>query len=192
MADALLHPFLYYWRQNLEQLEMTDIRSEKPEDIEAVRTLNKLAFHQETEGVIIDKIRSNCNEIFSLIAELDNKVIGHILFSPVMLKSDHSELKGMGLGPMAVLPEFQNRGIGSSLVNHGLKLVKEAGYPYVIVLGHPSYYPRFGFQPASKFQFQCQWEDVPDEAFMALIFDKKEIKDNAGTIFYRDEFNEGV
>ena len=99
---------------------------------------------------------------------------------------------GMGLAPMAVLPERQRAGIGSQLVREGLKRLRAASTPFVIVLGHPEYYPRFGFQPASRYGIQCQWEGVPDQAFMILIFHKPALRGVSGVARYRDEFDEAV
>ena len=96
----------------------------------------------------------------------------------------------MGLAPMAVMPDYQNQGIGSMLVNEGLSQLKEWGYPFVIVLGHPEYYPRFGFKPALLYGLKCQWEGVPDEAFMAVILNEEKMNGVAGVVRYRDEFNE--
>ena len=98
----------------------------------------------------------------------------------------------MGLAPMAVLPERQRDGIGSALVEQGLRLLEDRACPFVIVIGHPDYYPRFGFELASKYDITCQWEGVPDEAFMILILDEAAMEGVAGLVRYRDEFNESV
>jgi putative acetyltransferase len=118
--------------------------------------------------------------------------VGHILFSPVTLEGPKSTLKGMGLAPMAVLPEYQGRGIGSRLVREGLRRLKRASIPFVIVLGHPGYYPRFGFSPASRYGIHCQWPDVPDPAFMILVFDEPALIGVSGVARYRDEFDRGM
>jgi putative acetyltransferase len=93
---------------------------------------------------------------------------------------------------MSVLPDYQNRGIGVQLVNEGFKILKKSDCPFIIVLGHPKYYPRFGFKPASKYGIQCQWEGVPDAAFMVRIFNKGIIKGVSGVAGYRNEFNEAM
>ena len=98
----------------------------------------------------------------------------------------------MGLAPMAVLPEFQKQSIGSMLVNEGLRRIKETDCPYIIVLGHEHYYPRFGFERASKYGLKPQWEGVPDEAFMVMILDKSVMADVSGVASYRDEFDEAM
>ena len=140
----------------------------------------------------MDNIRSSCCDIVSLAALLDEKIVGHIFFSPAELESSDGIIKGMGLAPMAVLPEYQNLGIGSKLVNKGIKILKGRKCAYVIVVGHEKYYPRFGFKPASQFDIKCQWEGVPDTAFMILVLNDKKLKGISGTAKYRDEFNDAM
>ena len=98
----------------------------------------------------------------------------------------------MGLAPMAILPDRQRDGIGSALVEHGLRLLKDSSCPFIIVLGHPKYYPRFGFELASMYGITCQWDGVPDEAFMMIVLDEVAMEGVAGIVRYRDEFDESV
>ena len=95
------------------------------------------------------------------MAEDGGEVAGHILFTPVDLATTGGVVRGYGLAPMAVRPDRQRRGIGSRLVHAGLARLREAGAPFVIVIGHPGYYPRFGFTPASRHGRRCQWPDIP-------------------------------
>ncbi|CAB1055923.1 Acetyltransferase, GNAT family [Olavius sp. associated proteobacterium Delta 1] len=171
---------------------MVEVRIEQPDDIDAVRLVNDQAFGQPDEGRIVDKLRNSCEEIISLVAISKNQIVGHILFSPVTIDNKGSVIEGMGLAPMAVLPEFQNRGIGSELATEGLRLIKRMKCPFVIVLGHDQYYPRFGFQTASKYGLQCQWDGVPDEVFMVLILNASTMNDVSGVVRYRYEFNEAI
>jgi putative acetyltransferase len=97
---------------------------------------------------------------------------------------------GMGLAPMAVRPDRQRQGIGSQLVKRGLDLLRERGCPFVVVLGHPEYYPRFGFAPASLRGLSSPWDGIPDSAFMALILDAQAMAGVSGVARYREEFNE--
>jgi putative acetyltransferase len=165
------------------------IRSERPGDASCVRIVNELAFGQPTEADIVDRLRESCPDFVSLVAE-DEAVVGHILFTPAVIESLGRLVVGMGLAPLAVTPDRQRQGIGSALVRRGLEILRERGCPFVIVLGHPEYYPRFGFEPASAHGLACQWAGVPDEAFMVL--DPKALEGLFGVARYRDEFDEGM
>ena len=169
-----------------------EIRPEIDTDYDAVRALNCLAFQGEAEGSIVDKIRESCGETVSLVAVEDSKVIGHIFFSPVIAKSDEVQVFGMGLAPMAVLPEYQNRGVGSALVRGGLEILKDRECPFVIVLGHQNYYPRFGFKTASKYRLRTEWDGIPDEAFMILFLKNSTELNISGVVKYLPEFNDAV
>lgn len=115
---------------------MISIREEKPEDISEIRSINELAFGQPTEANIVDRLRANCDDLLSLVAVDGKEIVGHILFSPVVIEGEHGIRTGMGLAPMAVLPERQRQGIGSALVKRGLAMIQEQGYPFMIFLGH--------------------------------------------------------
>ena len=171
---------------------MIEIRKEKKKDYGSVRIINDLAFGGVEEGRIVDKLRKACKEILSLVAISDKKIVGHIFFSPAVIKFNNTNIIGMGLAPMAVLPEFQNQGIGSLLVKKGLRQIKETDCPFIIVLGHEHFYPRFGFERASKYGLKAQWEGVPDEAFMALILNKSAMTGVSGVAKYRSEFDEAM
>jgi len=171
---------------------MINIRIESQEDIHQVHLLNEQAFEQPAEANIVDKLRLSCPKYLSLVAEDDQKIVGHILFTPVVIKHQHSNIQGMGLAPMAVSPDRQKQGIGSRLVEKGLEILKSQNCPFVIVLGHPDYYPRFAFERASKYGLVSQWEGVPDEAFMVMVMDKNVLEGVSGVAKYRDEFNEAM
>ena len=171
---------------------MVEIRSEQPKDINEIRLLNDKAFGQPDEGRIVDKLRKSCNGILSIVAISNNKIVGHIMFSPVTIEAQEGVIEGMGLAPMAVLPELQNQGIGSKLLKEGLRIIRNTSCPFVIVLGHEKYYPRFGFQRASKYGLKSQWEGVPDDAFMVMIFNDSEMKGMSGVVRCRDEFDESM
>jgi len=123
------------------------------------------------------------------VAVLDERIVGHIFFSPVTIDNKDKQVVGMGLAPMAVLPEFQKQGIGSLLVREGLRRIRETDCPFIIVLGHVDYYPRFGFERASKYGLKCQWSGVPDEAFMILWLDESMMNHVSGVAKYKDEFS---
>jgi putative acetyltransferase len=98
----------------------------------------------------------------------------------------------MGLGPIAVLPEHQRKGVGSLLVRAGIERLKRQGSPFIILVGHPKYYPRFGFELASKRGIRCQWDEVPDDAFMILILDETAMAGVKGMVRFRKEFEEAM
>ncbi|MGB7571277.1 MAG: N-acetyltransferase [Methanothrix sp.] len=130
---------------------MIAIAEEKIEDADDVWEVILKAFGQPAEANIVDRLRANCpkTKMLSLVARDGEAVVGYILFSPAGVKGQAGTVVGMGLAPLAVLPERQRQGIGSLLVRRGLNMLKKIGCPFVIVLGHPDYYPRFGFEPAS-------------------------------------------
>jgi putative acetyltransferase len=165
------------------------IRSEKPEDRPFANSVIEKAFKRDAEARLAEKLRLKSVDHLSLVAEENGTIVGHIMFAPVLIKNGH-EVQGMGLAPMSVLPSMQRRGIGTLLVKEGLKILKQKGCPFVIVLGHPGYYPRFGFQPASRFNIKSQWEDLPEEAFRINILDEKVMRNISGTASFREEFSE--
>lgn len=168
---------------------MTTVRPEKPEDAPGVRHINRVAFDQPAEADLVDRLRSTCAESLSLVAE-DDTLVGHILFTPVVVQGARRRVVGMGLAPMAVLPDRQRQGIGSQLVTGGLEILRGRGCPFLVVVGHPEYYPRFGFEPASRHGLASQWDGIRDEAFMVLILDAPAMAGLSGVARYRDEFNE--
>lgn len=169
---------------------MTKIRKEEPGDQESVRRVNMAAFENGPEATIVDRLRASCEDYLAFVAVEDGIVVGHILFTPVTVAG--CGVSGMGLAPMAVLPSYQRKGIGSQLVRHGLSYLQRSGCPFVIVLGHPEYYPRFGFEPASRYHLSSQWEGVPDAAFMVVIYDAGVLPAAASVVRYRDEFDDAI
>ncbi|AFZ09054.1 GCN5-related N-acetyltransferase [Oscillatoria nigro-viridis PCC 7112] len=165
-----------------------DIRTEKPEDVEAVRNVNIAAFGRENEANLVDRLRGIAST-FSFVAVQSDRVVGHIFFSPVVVAGKcSSNLSIQGLAPVAVLPEYQRQGIGTLLIQQGLKECGRSGFHAVVVLGHPDFYPRFGFIPASRKNLGCEY-DVPDEAFMVLELESGALQDCSGTVKYRSEFS---
>ncbi|MEG4941659.1 N-acetyltransferase [Microcoleus sp. F4-D5] len=165
-----------------------DIRTEKPEDLEAVRQVNIAAFGRENEANLVDRLRG-MESTFSFVAVQSDRIVGHILFSPVVLAGKcSSNLSILGLAPVAVLPEYQRQGIGTLLIQQGLEECRRSGFQAVVVLGHPDLYSRFGFIPASRKSLKCEY-DVPDEAFMVLELESGSLQDCSGTVKYRSEFS---
>jgi len=161
-----------------------EIRSERPDDIAAIREVHDRAFGGDQEGKIVDAIRSNGAALLSLVAVLNRHVVGHILYTPASIGT----VTGAALAPMSVSPDCQRRGIGSRLVEAGNDRLKREGCPFVIVVGHPAFYPRFGFRPASAYDVTCEW-NVPDDVFLMLVLDDVRSQGVSGRAKYRDEFS---
>jgi putative acetyltransferase len=166
---------------------MLVIRGERPEDIAAIHELHELAFGRPAEADLVDTLRTCGMVTLSLTAVEDDRIVGHILFSPVTIESGDRTFRAVGLAPMAVLPARQRQGIGSQLVTAGLVECRNAGYDCVVVLGHPTYYPRFGFVPASQYGIKSEYE-VPDEAFMILPWHEGMLEDRGRVAKYPPEF----
>lgn len=166
------------------------IREEQPSDIEKIWEVNTEAFETEAEANLVNALRSSGCTYISLVAESENNVVGHVLFTPVELTGSGSEnkLKTMGLAPMAVLSQHQNKMIGSKLVETGLEYCESLGYDAIVVLGHPNYYTRFGFVPSVKFGIKSEYE-VPDEVFMMLELSSESLKNQEGVIKYHEAFS---
>ena len=162
-----------------------EIREEQSGDIPAIRDVNRRAFGRDQEGNIVDALRTSKSVLLSLVGSLNGQVVGHILYSPAVVGG---VLEGAALGPMAVLPEYQRQGIGSRLVQEGNQTLKEAGCPFIIVLGHARFYPRFGFTPARVYGITCKW-DVPDDVFMVLLLNEAKPQGMSGMAEYRHEFS---
>jgi putative acetyltransferase len=164
------------------------IREESPADAAAVRDVNERAFGTPLEAGIVDALRGSDGSI-SLVATSGDLVVGHILFTPVTIDAG-AGVRVAGLAPMAVLPEHQRAGIGSRLVKAGLDACRRRGYAAVVVLGHPEYYPRFGFTRADGHGLSCEFP-VPPEAFMVMGLQPEVLTRLSGTVRYRPEFAEG-
>lgn len=168
---------------------MINVRPEQPEDHEAVYTINASAFGRPAEAELVEALRTGPEPKISLVAEVDGSVVGHIFFSPVSFEIPSGERYTLlGLAPMAVLPEYQDQGVGSALVRRGLQACLEAGHPVVIVLGHPDYYPRFGFRPASTWGVRCAY-DVPEEVFMLVELEPGALAGRWGVVRYPSVFD---
>lgn len=165
-----------------------NIRAERSGDVAAIDDVNRAAFETATEANLVRALRERAHALVSLVADESGVVIGHIMFSPVSLSSDPA-IRIMGLAPMSVLPARQRQGLGSALVRAGLDECRRLGYAAVVLVGHADYYPRFGFEPASRFRLGCEY-DVPDEVFMAVELEAGALRGKAGIIRYHAAFAE--
>ena len=164
------------------------IRPEQASDVEAIHRLNGAAFETDAEAKLVDRLRTGAQPFLSLVATENNSIVGHILFTPVSAEKE-SGARILGLAPMAVNPQRQNQGIGSALVLAGLDAARELGYQAVVVLGHPAFYPRFGFKPADSFHIHSEYE-VPADVFMALELEPGSLAKTTGLVKYHPAFAE--
>ena len=170
------------------------VRKENNEDNNKVYTLIKKAFdgaeHSDgEEHHLVNRLRESENYIseLSLVALDHGIIVGHIMFTNIAIENGDTKHKSLALAPLSVLPDYQNKGIGSKLINEGLKRAKDLGYKSVVVLGSNKYYPRFGFEEALKFGIKAPFE-VPSENFMAIELEKNSLQYVNGTVVYAKEF----
>jgi putative acetyltransferase len=168
---------------------MLNVRPEGSMDIAAIHHVHTLAFGRPNEADLVDALRHHGTLIVSLVAVRAQRVVGHIAFSPVTIGSNTSTLAAIGLAPMAVLPEYQRQGIGSQLVQAGLEACGEMRYGVVVVLGHPHFYPKFGFTTSKP--YGIEWEhEVSEEVFMVKELQQGALARTRGVVQYGPEFNE--
>ena len=153
----------------------TIIRKEYPQDHNPVfeliqKTFESLEISDHNEGKLVDKLRKAATFIdeLSLVAELNGKIAGHILFTPTVIENGEQKFQTLILAPVSVLPEFQKQGIGGQLIHEGHQKAAELGFHSAILLGHPEYYPRFGYKPASGWGIKTQIPLPSDDVFMAV------------------------
>ena len=167
------------------------IRKEIPEDIDSIHYVNEQAFGQPQEADLVDKLRNRGKVSLSLVAVEEGNIIGHILFSPVTIESENDSFEAITLAPMAVLPKYQRKGIGSKLVIAGIKECRRLDFEIITVLGHPEFYPRFGFFPANQKGIACEF-DAPEEAWMLLELRPGVLAGRKGTVKFQPEFHEAM
>lgn len=153
---------------------MVWLRPEEPEDIDGVRRVVEAAFGQPDEAQIVDRLRADGDLVMSHLADRKHEIIAHVAFSPAQVINEAGEAREvpgglLALAPMAVLPEYQKQKVGGGLLQSALIRLEREGVGAVVVLGHPEYYPRFGFTPASAFGLRCPF-DAPDDAFLLRVF----------------------
>jgi predicted N-acetyltransferase YhbS len=170
------------------------IRQEQVADYEFTENVVKLAFanaehSDKKEHELVSRIRKSSSFIPELSLVATNKdngsILGHILLSRIKI----SIAESLALAPVSVLPEYQNKGVGGLLITAALNAAKELGYNSVVVLGHPEYYPKFGFKKASRWGIKAPFE-VPDEAFMAIELKDSALSGNSGVVEYPSVFFE--
>lgn len=172
------------------------LRQENKNDFESVFQLIEKAFEKEEysdhkEQFLVERLRNS--EAFipelSIVAEIDNKIVGHILFTKLEIKNDLKSFESLALAPVSVLPEFQGKGIGSKLILYGHEIAKSLDYKSVILLGHQDYYPRFGYELCEKYNIKMPF-DVPAENCMVIALTEDGLKDVNGEVVYPKAFFE--
>ena len=165
-----------------------DIRQETPVDIHGIRSVEEQAFQRPFEADLVDLCRARGKVSLSLVAVQDGSIAGHILFTNVVLEPANASLRGLGLGPIAVLPEYQRTGIGSHLMHAGVELCRERGYDFIVLLGDPRYYSHFGFTPARGFGLSSDYGD--GDEFQVLELRPGALAGASGKVKYIPEFKE--
>jgi putative acetyltransferase len=164
---------------------MPVVREEIPEDYEAIRNLNLLAFGGNEEADLVDRLRSTGIVVVSLVAVDNGEIVGHILFSDLPIETNQGVIDAVSLAPMSVNPKWQCQGIGSALVRKGLAFCRERGKSIVVVLGRPQYYPRFGFSAELAKNLHSPFSG---DAWMALELTKGALDNVKGTVRYPEAF----
>ena len=165
------------------------IREERPGDFDEVHTIHAAAFGRELEAKLADDLRPIADPLVSLVAELDGRIVGHIIGTPVTVDGYAPPVPAMAFGPLGVVPEHQRDGIGGALMRAAIEACRALGVPFVVLLGHPEYYPRFGFRPAFDYGLTFAGQQ-PHPAAMALELKSGAMTGLCGEIHYLPPFNE--
>ena len=165
-----------------------EIRPEEAADLPAIDEVNRAAFGRPVEAQLVASLRgtSAFDPALSLVATAGGRVVGHLLLTRVTIEGEGPARPALSLAPMAVLPGLQKRGIGSGLIRAGLEAGRARGHRLVVVVGHPAYYPRFGFVPASRYGIRAPFA-APDEAFLVRELFLGGLEGTAGTVRYPPE-----
>lgn len=161
------------------------IRLETEGDRAAIHEVNSAAFGRADEAELVDNLRREGAVLASIVAEVDGRVVGHVLFSRMFIETQAGPVEAAALAPVAVLPEFQRRAIGGTLIRHGLELLRRQGERIAIVLGWPEYYPRFGFSVEKAAGLESPF---PREAYMALELSSGALDGVRGKVKYAAAF----
>lgn len=162
------------------------IREETSADHAAIRRLNRLSFGQDVEATLVDDLRASGHARLSLVADDGGDIVGHIFFSEIVIQTVTAVLPALSLAPMAVVPHRQRQGIGTQLIKEGLRRCAEHGDRIVVVLGHPDYYPRFGFTARLAERLNCPYSGP---ALMAIELKAGALDGFSGELKYSPPFH---
>ena len=162
------------------------VRVERAEDLADVHEVNRLAFGRAAEADLVDRLRERGKVLLSVVAVVDGTLVGHALFTPGAIEGDNGRFACAALGPVAVLPDVQKQGVGTAVIAEGLLRLRASGRERAFVLGHPGYYPRFGFAVASRYGIGNPFG--ADDAFMVLALRPGGLDGVTGTAVYQPEF----
>ncbi|MEO0561020.1 MAG: N-acetyltransferase, partial [Chloroflexota bacterium] len=166
------------------------IRQEAPGDETAIFEVNVAAFGRDDEAQLVDRLRATGGHLLSLVATNDaGEIIGHVLFTPVAVEGTEEIFECTALGPIAVLPEVQDEGVGAALIEMGMQGVLDMGYDVIFVLGDPDYYGQFGFEQAEPHYIKSEF-DVPTEHFLVALGSDNALEGIWGTVYYLPAFKD--
>jgi putative acetyltransferase len=183
-----------WWRRSGGKVVSVDlevfVRPEEADDLATIFRVHAEAFGQDTEARLVDELRRqrSYDSGMSLVGIVGGAIVGHVLFSRVEIVNGPQRTPALALAPLAVLPSHQRRGVGTKLVETGLDVVSRLGHKLVIVLGHPDYYSRFGFVPASPQGIHPPFP-APPEAFRVLELNPGARAEVCGVVEYPTAFS---
>lgn len=164
------------------------VRPESAADIPAVFAVHAAAFPTDAEARLVNRLRARGDAYLGFVAVDGGEVVGHVAFSPVTVVEPDSPARGLGLAPIGVLPAHQRRGIGGALIRDSIGVIRAAGWPFVVLLGHPEYYPRFGFRKAGEVGLRDEYGG--GDAFMVLELTPGGVPAGGGLAKYGPDFAE--
>lgn len=168
---------------------MISFRDVTDTDGAAIWQVVEQAFGRRDEAILTEQLIRQGKGTVSMAAVLDNRIVGHILYSQATVESPAGNFTILCIAPVSVLPQYQRQGIGSSLIRESLERCRSLGYEVVVLVGHPEYYPRFGFVRASSFGLKCEFE-APDQAWMALELRPGALASRTGIVKFQPEFQD--
>ncbi len=164
------------------------ILPEATEHIGAIDAVEQAAFGRVDEARLVSVLRAQKYVTLSLVALVNEKVVGNVLFSPLKFEPEEGSPRGVALGPVAVAPEYQHQGFGVHLIRAGLDILRKDGYGLVVLSGNPKYYGRLGFEPAHRYGVDCTFQ-APRDYFMLLELAPGGLSGWQGTVHYHPEFD---